>query len=481
LPAEARAVEVACPVCRHQARGSAFPVEAPLPVLLVADTEPRTHLLLDLPVDDSDERDPATAFIGAALVDTAARPLGATQARVDLDARTHLLLSPSEVNDDDATGAASGDPRTRLLRGPLSPGSERKTPLATGATQLGRLVPPLLGLSRALDEALHGRWAWALAALAVACGFVAPTLDYLSSDGRSTLSMFTFTCALVGCGLLLVALLHQLRNDAGEWQPKLAVSRVKTAAEQLIESFEQRAKSPRYLQWLLVGQALSLVGLAGLAWAGWLSGVRLLFGLGGSPSSLPFVSGLFLLAGVGVASYGARAAPALKFSLQESGDSLAAVADLPPIMDLSEPLPEAFRSGTTTLHRTLIALSQWSPRHWPGEAAYRAALERHLQRHLPDRRIERERWVGRSRREGVIDLVVDGMVVIGVKHGFHDECAERAIAQMAGYARAWSGKPMILAIFEAPSAAVMASSRADALVDLHNEFALLSVRMPAQG
>jgi hypothetical protein len=154
------------------------------------------------------------------------------------------------------------------------------------------------------------------------------------------------------------------------------------------------------------------------------------------------------------------------------------VAELPPILDLTEPLPAPFTGGTTILHRTLVALSQWRPHGWPNEAAYRAALERHLQRHLPHCTVERERWVGRLRRDGIIDIVVDGLVVIGVKHGFHDACAERAIAAMRSYARAWSGKPMILAIFDAPRAAVLEGPRGASLVALHKELALVTVRMP---
>ncbi len=511
VPAPARAAKVACPACGHPALGAAFAdVEAPLPVILLPQgaeripaphavalghdpvarqeavaAEARTHLLLDLPcLDDAEPRDPATRVISGRVSQKAV----AARASAAEDAQTHLLLGSADVQDDDArnddaqdAGAVIDDPRTRLQLAPLSLRTKKSTALQASADLLRRLIPPLLELGVWLDEALHGRWLWALAALGALCGFVAPSLDYLATEGRSTLGVFTTAFVLLGLAGLSIARLNELSSDEGRWDPKLAATRVRSAARLLIESFEQRAQSPRYEQLIFWGQQLGLLGLLGFAWAGLLGALRLVLGLSAPPTSLPMVCGLLLLAGVGLTRYGLRSAPALKFSLQESGDSLAAVAPLPPIMDLAEALPEPFSAGTTTLHRTLIALSRWRSPEWPDEASYRAALERHLQRQLPSCKIERERWVGRSRRDTVFDLVIDGLVVIGVSSEFHDACAERAIERMSRYARTWSGKPMILAIFDAPRAAVLSSSKAAALIELHREFALLTVRMPTQG
>ncbi len=446
MPVEARAKKVACPACRYQGAGASFAeIEAPLPVLIIAD---------------------------------------GGSARDDDEPRTHLVLNPADVQDEEETaeapGSASDDARTRLKLGPLSAGARESRPPGRGAAWRSRAVPVLLRASVALDEALHGRSRWALAGLALSCGLIAPLLDYFASDGRSTLRGFTLVFVLLAFTGLGVAHLHTLKRDDGQWDPKVARLRIQSAARTFFDSCEQFADSPPHLRQLLIGQALTVVGLTAFAWAGMLSAIRLLFGLLSASTSLPFVGGTLVLAGVAVSYQASRSAPALRFSLQESGNALAAAAELPPIVDLNEPLPEPFGGGTTLLHKSLLALVSWPAQQSPDEAAYRAALERHLQRRLPACRVERERWVGRAQSDGIIDLVIDGVVVIGIQRGFQNASAQRAIARMKRYARTWAGKPMILAVFDAPREAVFDSTRAASLNALHKEFALLTVRMPSQ-
>jgi hypothetical protein len=503
VPAEARAHEVACPTCRHQALAAAFDVAAPLPVIVMAPGEhgsngvraanghnpspltpyeaapddARTHLLLDLPYEGEEEawRDPKTIGVGD-------------------DARTHLLLDPNDVKDAEPSAlalklprvppppapvaAAADDPRTHLMVGPLSLKAEQKTPQARALARLSEIVPPALRLSVWLDEVLHGRWHWAVVGFALACGFIAPGLDHLAMASGSTMGFFTFLFALLGTAAFGLAKLNGLRSDDGQWDPRIALNRTRAAALLFVESFERYAQSPRYLQRVLIGEAFGAVGIAGLLWAGFIGFGRWIFSSHAPASSLPFVSGSFLLLGVGSVLYARSMGPKPAFSLQESGNSLSAAAQLIPIIDLAQPLSEALSQGTTTLHKTVVALSRWRPREWPDEAAYCAALERHLARQLPTCKIERERWVGRTRLDGVIDIVIDGMLVIAVKHGFYKAQADRAVAQVHGYARAWSGKPMLLAIFESPPEAIFKSPSTTSLMELHKDLAVVSVRMP---
>ncbi len=513
VPASARASKVACPVCHHQAPGSAFAAEAPLPVRLVPEddrassrsrerAEPatmlrsdgfddaRTHLLLDVPIDEAPPQEAAPSR-GARREPS--------RAEVAADARTHLLLNASDLQDDEvepepsevassprrtsrraaAATAPDEDARTRLLLGPLSLPTEQKTPAARGAALLSRLLPVLLRLSVWLDEALHGREPWARVAFAATAGFIAPSLDYLWTGGRSTLGVFTWISVVIGFGVLVLARVNGLRSDEGAWDPTLAGTRVRTWTALLFESLERLPGAPLHVRLGTFARALALAAMSGLIWAGLLSGVRLVLGSPTATTALPFLSGSLLLVAAGLELYAARVSPRLRFSLEEAGNSLSEAAESDPIIDLAEPLPERFMSGATKLHETMIALSLWRPRPWPDEASYRAALERHLERCLPSCKIEGQRWVGRSRRDGVFDLVVDGIVVIGVKCGFHEASAERAVTQMRSYARIWSGKPIILALFDTPSAALMESPTSDTLAALHGEFALLSVRMPA--
>jgi hypothetical protein len=494
VPASARSSKVACPVCQHQAPGSAFAAEAPLPVTLVAEedragsrpvgrSEPativrsdafddaRTHLLLDVPCIDE-------APVQVVKPSRSAR--GESRTDGGADARTHLLLNAADLQDDEAAAepVQVADARTRLLLGPLSLPTEQKTPVARGAVLLSRVLPLLLRLSVWLDEALYGREVWARAALALAAGLIGPSLDYLWTGGRSTLGLFTWASVAIGFGALVLARLNGLRSDEGGWDPTLAGTRVRTWTALLFESLEKLPAAPLHVRLSTSARALALAGMSGLIWAGLLSGVRLVFGSPTATTALPFLSGSLLLIAAGLELYAARVSPRLRFSLEEAGNSLSEAAESSHVIDLAEPLPERFMSGATKLQETMIALSLWRPRSWPDEASYRAALERHLERCLPSCKIEGQRWVGRSRRDGVFDLVVDGVVVIGVKCGFYEASAERAVMQMRSYARIWSGKPMILALFDTPSAALVESPTADALAALHAEFALLSVRMP---
>jgi len=516
VPGEARFRAVACPACQHRAQGMNFgDLEPPLPVIVLsrenesaalrpasAADEERTHLLLDVPLDqdqDEEDDDARTPPRGVA-------PQRSARSASHDDERTHLLLDAADLKEDrepepisprprprvtaaaapaarapsqaDRHAAATDDERTRLMLGPVSVRAEHPTLFVRALAQLNRCLPSTLRLSVWLDESLHGRWPWALAGLGASCGFVAPGLDYLVSRGGTTLGPITWLFTLLGLSSLGIARLNALRDDAGLWDPRIVVLRMRAGFALLVESFEQLSSSPRHLRLGLAGQLLALVALAGLAWAGFLAGVRSLLGLEGTLSSLPFLSGLLLLAAVGLLLRAARTAPTPGLFLQDFGNCLAAALELPALVDLSEPVPEAFARGTTVLHESVLALANWRPRGWPDEAAYRSALERHLQRQLPGAKIEHERWLGPSRLDGVLDLVINGMIAIGVQRGFGPSSAERAIGQMSGYARAWSGKPMILAIFDASREALLESPHAQPLIDAHRSSGLLTVRMP---
>ena len=108
----------------------------------------------------------------------------------------------------------------------------------------------------------------------------------------------------------------------------------------------------------------------------------------------------------------------------------------------------------------------------------RAALERHFQRHLPASRIKRAKWLGRTRADGIAGIVIDDMVVIDVARGFAPESAARALARLSDVGRTWRAKPMILAIFEAPREAVFQSAATASLIELHDRYPMLTVRMP---
>jgi hypothetical protein len=460
LPPHARERKVGCPKCGHQAQGAVFgPLAAPLAVILVsrgegsADEAP-THLLLGpLDLEDADD----------------------AKAAVEPDE------SPTQLPNADAgvgTGAGTDDARTRLMLGPLSVRNEQQTLFGRLLTLLGSLVPPALRWSVRLEEALHGRWLWVWAAIAVGCGFVAPLLDYLSTSNGATLGGISWLFIVSSLGLVGLARLNGMRHDDGRWDPRIIGLRAQAGLGLLLDRGEHWDRSPRHARLWLVGQLLALLGLVGFAWAGLVSSGRLLVGLGGAETSLPFVSGLLLLGAVVVLRRALASSPEPSVFLQDFGNAMAAAAELPPVLDLNDPLPAPVATGTTGLHESLRALARWHPRQWPDESTYRAALQQHLERHLPGAKLERERWMGASRLDGVVDLVINGMIVLGVKRGFDMATAERAVGQMRRYARTWSGKPLVLVLLEAPREAVFDGPGARLLVDARNEFVLLTVRMP---
>jgi hypothetical protein len=373
---------------------------------------------------------------------------------------------------------AGDEERTHLLLDPLDLKDERDTALTQMTATLRPLVQRTLRLSLALDERLHGKFSAALATLGVACGMLPPVFDYLTDDPASTSSRLAAVIVFLALAAFGVAWLGKLQQDDGVWDWKVAVVRVQTTTRLLLEDLREFAPSPRYLKLQLSGELLAAVGLVGSGLAACRSLVRLLMGGSDPPSLLRFLSGLALVGGVLLLRAARRAAPEAVPGPAELGESIAAASKLPAVVDLSEPLPTSSVGEDTLLHRVVFALSEWRGREWLDEAGYRAALERHLQRHLPAFRIERERWMGRARRDGVADLIVGDLVLIEVKHGFRQRSAERALARLREHARTWPGKPMILAIFDASREVVFDGDATGAFVDLRQRLPMLAVRMP---
>lgn len=137
-----------------------------------------------------------------------------------------------------------------------------------------------------------------------------------------------------------------------------------------------------------------------------------------------------------------------------SGD-LPAVIDL--VRDSASELQRARGAYGAYLADLLEVLSTWNPRPRgdpPLEADYQASLHRHLRKHRPGLKIERERPI-RSDIEGTrrrIDLAIDDCVVIEMKRSLKRTAeADRAFHQIRAYAKEWSDKgPVLLVLCETP-------------------------------
>jgi len=372
---------------------------------------------------------------------------------------------------------AQRDDRTRLMLGPIvvkdepisvSPArSKRGAPIARQVAQLGLWV----------DDFMHDRWPLALLAAAIVCGLLSPFTDEPGEVAGSTPSVLPATALFVGLFAFGLAWASKLPSEAEGGKLAAALARVQGATRLLLDDLRTLGGAPRNLRLFAIGQALALIGLGGLVLSCGLGLGAALLGSSERATGVAFSSGLLLLIGVSAAQF-ARRASVVAPAPDELGESLSAARGLAALVDLSEPLPPSFIDGHTPLHRILIALSQWRAGSWPDDAGYLAALERHFQRHLPASQVEREKWLGPSRGDGIASLVIDDIVLLEVARDFTPSAAARSLARVSELLPRWPAKPIILAIFDAPRETVFQSAATSSLVNLHDDFPLLTVRMP---
>lgn len=440
----------------------------------------RTHLILD-PADVAEEDALADPGSSAGVAATLPAPPGSpASSRPPPTAGQPSSPPPAPV--EPARGVAPAgdehparDERTRLMLGPVVVKDKPISvpPASTPGRGLGKRLERL---GVAIDALMHARWALALLVAAIVCGLLAPlTGDTGGASGQlpSLLPSFAFFIGLAAFGL---SWLTRLPSDDEVSKFSAALTRLQGALRLLVSDAEALRGAPRHLRLFSAGQLLALLGFTGLSVS---SGVALL-NAGDGPSWFAFGSGLLLLVGVSAAQF-ARRASVVPPAPDELGESVSAARHLAALTDLSDSLPPSFIDGHTSLHRILIALSQWSGDSWPDEASYLDALERHFRRHLPTSQVERDKWLGRTRRDGVAALVLDDMVAIEVARHFTPAAAARALARVGELAPKWSGKPILLLIFEAPREAMFQSAATSSLVNLHDEFPLLAVRVAERG
>jgi hypothetical protein len=473
------------------------------PARIAADEE-RTHLLLDpICLEDDEEAGKETApeepptrlMLDAERVKKALAPE---------EPPTRLMLDAERVKQEVARAAATaagadgqktvqlrpgaaGDARTQLMIGPLILKEEPMALMPFVADKPGWLLGHTRRLGFWLDERLHNLWGAGLVAGGLICGILAPLIDQGGDEPRSVATLLASLALLLGLAAFAVTWLGNLQTDGRRGLLAASGARLRGAAQLLDVDIRELSHSPIHLKLFLSGQWLAAAGFLGLMAVSAGSVMLWLSDLSEPPNAFRWLSGLMLLVGFAVARVAARyrvVAP----TPEELEESVVAATKLAAIVDLSESLPPSFIDGYTPLHRILIALTQWRgtryarPRSagadWPDEAGYRAALERHLRRHLPACRIERAKWLGRTRADGIAGIVVDDMVAIEVARGFDPNSAARAIARLSDVGRTWRGKPMILAIFEAPREPVFQSAATASLIELHDRFPMLTVRMP---
>lgn len=473
----ARSQFVQCPKCTHQAIGAVFiDLETPQPVVMLpldaqlgrSDTEPppsdaaragsqmptrlrapheeRTHIVLEpVNADEAPER-----TVELRVPEVLGPPRAAGEANAD-EARTHLLLDASDVK-------------------------EERAALAPVRVRLHTAGQGVHGVGQRVDALLAGRQRTAALALAVVCGLVAPLFDFLTdSSAASRVTSFPFVLALAAAAL---AWLGRLQPGDAASLTSAASARLRSRLRLAVEDLQELGRSPRYVRWLVSGELIEWLGVLGLTAASSRSVIRALLGLPDLPTALRWLSGLAWLAGLLVLARASKLVPAAAPGPEDLNESMSAARKLPALVDLSDPLPPSFIGEYTPLHRVLMVLSEWRSPAWPDEPGCKAALLRHLQRHLTGSRVEHDKQLGRAPREAVADLIVDDLVLIEVRRGLQKTQADSAVAELTALSQRWQDKPMILVVFDAPREHVFDGPSAAALVELHRRLPILTARLP---
>jgi hypothetical protein len=415
------------------------------------------------------------------------------------DARTHLLLDAAdlkELQDDEEPALASpwsAQPALALEGPKLAPADEARTHLLLDASDLreeppptlrrlkGRLMgllPHVLQVGGAWADVLDGTEQWALGLVALACGVIGPGIEAFAPASAGTFRSLASLGVWLGLGLYGLAWFGTLQTDDGGWASDLPERRVRNALQLLGDEFGELRRSPPKLQLRTAAQVLTLFGLVLVALTSLVTLLRHTFGMIDPALAGRSVGGAALVAALLLQLQSRRLGASTPLAAEERAEAVTAIAGLPAILDLGEPLPASFIGGHTPVHRVLVALSQWRGRAWSDQVAYREALERHLQRELLGSRIERQKWLGRSRRDGVADLVIDDLVLIEVRRRFSKSAAERATAALSVRARAFRDKPLLLVLFDAPREAVFETDAMNALTELHQRLPVVTARMP---
>lgn len=390
------------------------------------------------------------------------------------DQRTRLQV-PISYEEEAPAGAAE-------LRSPV--GSQRRATDRDADADAFRQGPALrfgrasLVFTRWIEDWVRDRRAALLSGLAVLCAVIAPLLDVVFGSSRRAATVIAANLVLFFLWTLAFAWLGKLRNDVGAWDARVAASRFQTSLRLDIEDLSRFGALPWPLKWRVVSEVAGALGLAGLGLASALTITWLVWGIPAGDALLMVgraASAMLVLVSV----VAARQAASVPLAFVSSEPTAPAVAHLPAVLDLSLPLSLDPGRAATPVHQLLEVLSQWRPREWHNRDSYLADLERHLMRTMGWARVERERWLGTARAQGIAPLIVNDSVLVEVVRGFDIEAAERVSAQMRMLAKIWRGKPAVIVIFDASRADLMGGEASAPLEALHESYPMLAVRMPS--
>jgi len=393
--------------------------------------------------------------------------------RVEEDAEDQhtRLLVPVSYEDEPRAAPALRSPVAPPPRASLEP----EEPLGA-FERWGRLT---LQLSRSLDDWLHERRTTLLITLSILSALVGPGLDALLGGPRHGPTVIVSNLVLFFLWTLAFAWLGKLRNDLGLWAPGVAWTRFWTATRLALEDALSFGRLPIPLRYRVVGELSGAIGMAGLAVSGVLTISQLVYGWPSTSGGL-LTGRIWGGALVVIAIIAKRRAASVPVGIVAPPEIAApAVAHFPAVLDLSVPVNLSSPSGMTPLHQVLEVLAEWVPREWPNQDSYIAALERHFLRHMSWAHVERDRWLGTQRAEGVAHFIVNESLLVEVIRGFDADTAERLNLRMRAHAKIWRGRPALIVAFDASRSAMFSGAGTPKLEALHHAYPILAVRMPS--
>lgn len=403
-----------------------------------------------------------------------AAPLTRFDADDSDDQRTRLQV-PISYEDEEPPAAPLLRPLVAPRRSPASVDSDPELLRPSLGRRFGRAS---LVFTRWIDEWVNDHRGALLSTLALLSAIIAPAFDAAFASPRRAATVIAANIVLFFLWTLFFAWLGKVRNDDGQWDPRIAWLRSRTAVRLTLEDLQRSGALPWPLKWRVTADVSRMLGLLGLGAASVLTITQLVWSA--PADSAPLVvgraaSGMILLLSV-VAS---RQAASVALGFVPSELAAPAVARFPAVVDLSLPLSLDPAHAATPVHQLLEVLSQWQPREWQTRDSYLAEVERLLLRNMGFARVERERWLGTERAQGIAPLLINDSVLVEVMRGFDAEAAERVVAKMRLLAKVWRGKPAVIVIFDASRADLLGGDASSPLEALHQAYPMLAVRMPS--
>jgi len=339
---------------------------------------------------------------------------------------------------------------------------------------------PLLVLDLA-NRYLGGRRRAVLTTLSLICG-AGPALDAISGSQRAWFSIVSANLLLFGVWLSVFTWLTSLRDDDGSWKGRLVFTRLHVAWSAIWETTSELRELDLTQRFALAAAVLFNFGCLALAAGGLMSLAEAIVDPGSGRTATLQLSWWLAVGAIAAALplwFWARIVRAPKKAVERSSGKLEVRADtLPAFVDLQAASLPPLRQEL--ILRVFLTLSKWSQRRrrrYDSTSAYRAALARHFRQHANDLGLQREVWLGKTRAQGVAELIIARSLIVTVRKGFAPPTAEGALLQQLRLQQSCPSKRKLLLVFDTEPRALQQNPATSALARLHAQAGTTTLRV----